>query len=436
VAETVRAAASDTVPGPVQFRLELSEAEVEARFRWARRRGHVAWYWPDLPVDMWHACVLEVEHTTRLILGAVSLPVPLRPPAGAGARALGIAAFTSGMGPLLGFWIEEGIITAPPDVSTLLGLHLEHGRRRARRMEKELKRALDLLGAAGIRVSVVKAAHTATGYFPEPGTRPAADVDLVIDPRDAKAASKALRRAGYEPLKTRRRPWKSDWQPPGAPRTLRSLELTHGDNPLTIELHGTADRDFFGVRTIRFGPIDSRNTRHMPELHPAAHVLVQPWLTAYLAAHASEELHQLQLVRIVELAAVIRHDVASGALDWLELQSMIRWLDMSRFVFPAFELVERLLPGTVDPAALAEMAASATPRMRRVLGRIGPATAQRLEGTTLDERFIWSSGPVETVRRFAHMIWPTRGESSSLRQIYGARIKRLLQGRVRLRRDR
>lgn len=416
--------------------IELSQTEIEDRFRWARRRGHVAYLWPDVPVNAWRAGLAEIERVTRAVLGTHTPPVALTPPAGADARALGIAAFTSGMGPLLGFWIEQGTLAAPGEVGALLRLHCEHGRRRADRMRTELTRVLDTLEAAGVSASVVKAAHTARCYFPEPGTRPAADIDLVIDPRDTRDATRALHDAGYELLKTRRRPWKSDWQPPGAPRTLRSLDLTHADNPLTVELHATADRNFFGVRTLRFGPLDARNTKPLPELHAAANVLVQPWLTTYLAAHASEELHQLQLIRIVELATVIRHDVLSGDLDWLELSALIGWLGISRFVFPAFELAEQLVPGTVDPAAMAEMAAAVPPRMRQVLDRIGPATAQRLVSTPLEERFIWSNGPVQTVRRFAHMIWPTRGESGSLRRVYGTRVTRLIHGGVPLRRNR
>jgi hypothetical protein len=214
---------------------------------------------------------------------------------------------------------------------------------------------------------------------------------------------------------------------------LRCIDLSHEDNPRTVELHGSADRDFFGVRRLRLGPLDARNTQPAPGIHRSARVLTQPWLTLLLAAHASEELHQLQLVRIVELAEVIRQDRLRGSLDWLELIDLIRRLDAARFVHPALDLAERLVPGTLDPAVRHELADSATPRMRRVLERIGPGTAQRLESISLDERFMWASGSIEMVRRLLHMTWPTRGESQSLLRVYAERLTRLVRGRVRLR---
>lgn len=414
--------------------VELTPAEIEARFRWARKQGHVGYLWPDVPVDAWRACVREIEHATRHVLAVDHRAVELVLPPGSDARAAGIAAFTSGMGPLLGHWISTGRLAAAADVASLLRLHLEHGRRRAAAMRAALLATLDLLGERGIETVVVKSAHTAGTYFEEPGARPAADIDLVVPSRRAAQAAKVLAAAGHVLLKAQRRPRKSDWAPPGAPRVLRSIELTHADNPFTIELHDSIDRDFYGVRMLRLGQPGPGNTVPAPAIHPAALVLAQPWLTVFLAAHASEELHQLQLIRIVELVHVLQRDLAGGFTDWPELMSAIRFVDGMRFVCPAFELAEQLVPGIVHPAARAELQAAATPRMRRVLERMSPGTAQRLEGLSLDERFLWVGGPFEMLRRLALMVWPTRGQSRALHHVYGERFARLLRGRVSIRR--
>ncbi len=214
----------------------------------------------------------------------------LETPAGVGARTLGVAAFTSGMGPLLGHWIESGALTAEPELAALLGLHLHHGRERARLLTEELHRAVSLLAQAGIIPIVIKGMHTGAVYFPEPGTRPASDIDLVVGPAEAEAAGAALFAAGYEETNRQSRPYKSDWVPPGASRTLRSLEVTHRDNPLTLDLHTTLDRNFFGVGTVAFGPLGDSATRRHTVGDAQVRVLEQPLLTASLAAHASEGL--------------------------------------------------------------------------------------------------------------------------------------------------
>jgi hypothetical protein len=419
---------------PAIHAFELTPAEIEARFRWARHQGHIAYLWPDVPVDAWRACLREIEHVTRLVLSTDRAAIEFQSPPGADTRATGIAAFTSGMGPLLGYWIDSGRIAAPADLAALLMLHLEHARRRAERMQRALIGTLDRLAAHDVEVVIIKSAHTARIYFPEPGVRPAADLDLVVAPRNVPVAVRVLEDEGYVRLKAQRKPYKSDWAPPDSPRTLRSLELTHADNPFTVELHDSIDRDFFGVRTFRLGQLGPANTTPAPEIHPAARVLLQPVLALSLAAHASEELHQLQLVRIVELVEVIRRDIGEGRTDWRELMATLRWTGGLRFVYPAFELAEQLAPGTVDEAARSELSAAATPRMRRVLERMGPGTAQRLEGLSLDERFLWTRGPAEILRRLAHMLWPTRGESRPLSNVYGERFNRLMRGRVSLRR--
>jgi Uncharacterised nucleotidyltransferase len=398
----------DELRGNTVGQTDPSLVDMNARFAWARQQGHASYLWPDVPVDAWRACMREIERATALVLAGASR-VTLAPPPGANDRAIGIAAFTSGMGPLLGHWVRTGELIVGDDLATILDVHFVHGQARSGKMAAALERTLDLLEEASIRTVVVKASHTSTEYFPAAGTRPAADIDIVVPAGMLQAAIDVLEKADYLTLETRRRPPKADLRPPGVSAESSSIDFTHSDNPFTIELHSSADRTFAGVRTLRFGPLDTRNTRPAPEIHQAAHVFVQPWLTVFLAAHASEELHQLQLVRIVELVWVIKNDVAAGRLDVFELRAMLRWLGAMRFALPALEMAERLAPGTIDPGLRAELNRAATPRMRRVLERLGPGTAQRLEGLSLDERFLLVKGPFEMARRILHMAWPTRG---------------------------
>jgi hypothetical protein len=415
--------------------LDTPADEIAARFRWARERGHPGYVWPRVPIGRWLACGREIERVARARLLDESAAPRLEVPSGASAEAVGIAAFSSGMGPLLGHWIESGAVRAAPEVADILALHLAHGRRRAERQQAALRGALDAMAGADVTATVVKGAHTAA-YFPEAGARTAADVDLVIARPDIGAAEAALAAAGFTRGARQRRPYKCDWVPPDSPRTLPSLDVAHADAPFAIELHDSLERVFFGVRRISF--VSVSGSAAAPAIHPAARVLAQPLLTAFLATHASEELHQLQLLRLVELAMVVRTDVARAALGWNELLALLELEGALRFTYPAFALTERLAPGTVDPDFLARVTASATPRMRRLIGALSPAGALRPDRVSLEERFLWADGPLETVRRAAYLLWPAHAARSlrPLRTVYAERLYRVVRRRASLRASR
>src|SRR5690606_16420622 len=172
--------------------------------------------WPRVPVGRWLACAREIERIARArLLDENALPRVELPP-GATAEAFGVAAFSTGMGPLLGYWIEAGALRAPLEVADLLALHLAHGRRRARRQQGSLREALDALATASVTATVIKGAHTGASYCPEPGARPGADVDLVVARRDIAAAEAALAAAGFTRGTRQSRPYKCDWIPADA----------------------------------------------------------------------------------------------------------------------------------------------------------------------------------------------------------------------------
>jgi hypothetical protein len=408
--------------------LDMPPEQIAARVRWARERGHPAYLWPDVPVARWRAALDAIERAASDLLAAEPRPARLAAPAG-DLLALSVAAYTSGLGPYLGHAVEAGHLEVDDDVAALLRIHLDHARRRARRLDAELTRAIDTLARAGIPPTVLKSAHTARAYFPEPATRPAADLDLAVPADEFATAERAVLDAGYTLQKRQPYPRQSTWIPPGAPTQLRSLALVHAEDPYTLDLHASLDRDFFGIRTVRFGPLEG-GTRPWPAVHPAARTLAQPLLLAYLAVHASQGLHNLTLLRLLEIVLVARADAAAGRLRWPELIACLERADALRFAYPALELAERLAPGTVDPDARAALAAAATPRMIRVLAGLRPAEAQRPEQLSLAERIMWARGPVEHLRRVLYMIWPRWIGASfgDLRRLYAERLRRLLRG--------
>lgn len=406
---------------------------VRARVDWARRRGHPEYLWPDVAIARWRTALRGVEGAVRAVLagsgaGGDALIAPEQDePDPDAARAVGVAAFTSGLGPLLGRWLEEGTLPPTMQGAGVLAEHLHHGRLRWERMRRMLEEALSSLLDAGLNPIVLKGMQTGAAYFPEPGARPASDIDLAVAPAQLPLAESALARLGWRLKRRRSDPPGSEWVP-AEPQLLRSLELTHAENPVAIDLHGGIDRSFFGVRRLRFGDGPFTTAACLPDF-AGARRLSQPWQFVFLAAHASEELHRLQLLRLVELVLVARADLEPGG--WTAVRELTRELDAARFLLPAIELAERLVPGSMDAAWLEEDLRPAAPRrMRHALTGLRPSDAQRLEGLSLRDRFLFAQGPAELTRRVAFLLWPQRSRRVSA--VYAERIWRLLRGRVRL----
>lgn len=393
-------------------------------------------------MSSWRDCLREVEQATGSVLRSSPLPrsqgpvATLEIPTSSSSHAMGVAAFTSGMGPLLARWIEDGSLVTDPGTATVLARHLDHGRRRHLRLTADLDRAVALLREAGVTPVVIKGTHTAEDYFVEPAARPRSDIDLVVDPAEFRTSEALLSAWGYVRRGGTRHPPKSDWVPPGEEPRLHSLHLTHELNPRSVDLHASLERTFYGVRreTIRLTP---GLLRPWDRMGGHASVLRQPALLWTLAAHASEGLHNLTLLRLVEIVTVIREDTERGELDWDEVSRWLAAVDGERFVFAALALAERLAPGTVEPAFLQRLGRAAPPRLRRAVEGLAPSDAQRLERLSLTERFLWARGPGEHARRAFRMLAPdtTDGSLIELARLYAERAFRLVRGRVRLRAD-
>ena len=398
---------------------EAVSAAIEDRFAWAERQGHPAYLWPEVPIAEWRVCLRAIETATAAILR--SEPAVRLDHAGS-AAAMGVAAFTSGMGPLLGYWLERGVLQTDQETASILRAHREHSKRRAQRMQAELARLLGLLDPVG-PIVLIKSAHTMHSYFPEPAARPCADLDFVVAATETERAEALLRQNGYTRKSVTAKPYRSDWVPPDAPTALASIELNHGDNPYTVELHNSLERSFPGVRKIRISGTVGAVARTAADIAPGAHVLRQPELALYLALHTADELHRLQLLWIVELVLVLRRDFTSGA-DWDALLALAAEAQAQRFVYAPLKLAERLSPGTVPEHVLTTFRVYAPARVIDFASSRAITEFHRVEKATLSDRFVWTSGIVERARRFIDLLKPAGARPIS-RMLF-----RLLRGRI------
>jgi hypothetical protein len=410
--------------------VELDPEEATRRFEWARRSGHPLYVWPEVAIGDWIGSCRAVERALATGLSDPGGLVEVEAPAGP--VALGVAAYTTGCGAILGRWLERGHARACPDTAAVLKDHLRHGRRRARKLTDLLQHVASSFREAGVGAVLFKGGQTAMSLFDEPALRPMADLDLLVAPGDLPAAEKALAAAGFMRIVRQTRPVRSSWRPPGEDGTLRSVHIPHARNPVSVDLHAGLARDFYGVGCVdpgRPGPEDLVDVRGAPE---GLCGLDDSTLFVVLAAHASEDLHNLQLVRLVELALLGRR---IGARDgWGSVVERAGAAGSPHLLYPAVALADRLMAGAVAPDLVAWARSPAPAVMRRVVDQLTPGTAQRLDRLGLLERFMWARTPGAVLRRLGHMVAPASvgGSPGALAALYRNRVYRVIRGRVGL----
>ena len=320
------------------------------------------------------------------------------------------------------------------DVSTplahLLARHLEHGRKRIDRITKHGLPALAALRSGGLDPCVIKGFHAAHVYFPEPGLRPFADIDLVIRPADIPHAEEILSALGFVGDSMIDVPYKRSWSAPGEDGRTWSLEFWHERSHWKIELHDRINfEDLFRYGVSLDAPEFQNGLWTLADV--PMRVPTQPLLFVILATHLSVELFERRLIRIVELVRMIRHDIDTRALDWAVAEELLDRLRAKRFAYPALALAERLAPGTVDGALLSRSRRAATRLTRHVVDRITPALPLLADRVSLAHRLMWVSSPREAMRRVGLMVGPVRSAPLPVTiRTYRSRVRRLLGGRV------
>jgi len=387
--------------------------------------------WPGLSEGARVAAAHEIERITRAVL-AGRIGEQIDPGGAHGLYALAIAGHTTGIGPLLGHWIETGIVTAAAAISARFTSYLDHSRRRAARMEREVGPALDALAAAGIQPAVIKGFHTARAYFAEPGLRRMADVDVLVPPERVRDAEAALRSAGFRPDSDALHPYKREWIGVDVDPRVFSLEWPDERSRWILELHASLDRI---IHPGTVAQLDAERDCMEAKMIAGRSLLVlrQPLLLLALACHCSQELNGSRLLRLFEMVKVIRMDSAAGRFDWEEFLAMLRRTQAARFAYPALSLVEQLAPGTVDPRVLALCRQQSTWAARHTVQRLVPAGGA-LDTRGLLRQIMFTRGPVAAIQCVLWILWPaafttTRGVGTTWR----ARLRRLRTGMQALR---
>lgn len=410
---------------PLRFAAtELAPGEFGHRRNEARRRGTPAWLWPEVPVERWTQAMRHISRAAADVLAGRTAYVP-----DGDLMALSLAGYTSGVGPMLGWWVEKGLLSAPPQSGPLLQLHLEHARERARYSDAQSRRVVASLSGCGASPVVLKGGHTAHKYFPEPATRPASDLDLLVRPEHQKTAEAVLSQAGMQCVSRGRR--ESTWMLAGARQEPRSLWLVRADDPWSVDLHHSLDfAAGSAAPALRFDSADPFSSDDRWPLDASAGALRRPLLLLHLAAHASGGLHSLTLLRMIEIILVARRDFGDDRAAWDEFAATGVAANGLGTAFPALFMCERLAPGTIPASVLERSAKLAPRRVRAIVENLDPATVQRVDRSSVAEHFMWVSGLRALLRQVRSDIAPGPGSPQSVWSIYEARANRLLHGRV------
>jgi len=386
-----------------------SPDEVTARLARFARSAHARDLWPEVSAAAFRAAQGQLGAVTAAVLRGDARPVGLERPPTMDARTLGVAAFAAGIGPLIAYWCETGVVTTDEDTARVLATQLDHGRRRASKLKRELERVLRSFADRGIRALVFKGMHTAYRYFPDPGTRTVSDIDILVPPGTWEDARATLRELGFSESADERHPEQSPWTLPEA-RTIPTLEFAHADGPWSIDLHRSLGRTAFQGLSATLESPEPAAWDAWRDLTEPAFALPQPTLLAYLALHTSSHFYSISQLQLTEIVLVARRDFAAHPERWEALDRLIAATRNARFVFPALHLAERFVPGTIDGRVLAHTAAQAPARLRRLVRRTSPFTAQRLHPFPgLRERFVWIGSPRDALAAFAWLAWPHDG---------------------------
>lgn len=397
------------------------------------RTGDWTRLWPDYSMAELSLAQRAISAVARAIARTHQGPVVLAP-YGTRPGALGVAAFTSGMGPLLGWYLEKHRLAAEPDVAEVLARHLDEGRKRASILRRELREILSELTQSGVEAVVLKGLHTGSVYFPEPGTRPTADIDLLVHPRRLGETVAVLNRLGFKEARRTKFAVRSEWVRAGRPQKVRDLDIQSASNPWHLDLHCSLERWYFRGTRASLGEDVFDNTTWFEIEGVPARGLNQPHLTALLALHASYELVRTRMIWLLELVWVIRRDTGTGTLEWNTLLDLLRSRALGRFVYPAFALAERLAPGTVDPRVLEYAGREATPRLARVVDAVEGEDFGFLATRSLEDKVMWARGFKELVLNLSEWIWPSdEADRDSLANLYRKRVGMLIRRRARLR---
>lgn len=397
----------------------LPNIDVDRRFKDAMRAGSPDWLWFELPEARWAEATETIEAVLRemLTFGRSDDKLFDDP------IALSIACYTSGTGPLLGSWIEQGKLTTTAQNAEILRIHLDHNRMRMARLTTWASEAVDALSAVGAIPIVMKGMHTAHHYFDEPGQRVASDIDLLVRPDELPIVAGVLTELNYEPRKGSF--LQRSWARPATAETPVTLTYVHRDDPWSIDLHeGVVCKLAGGSLVADISALLPTIALDSWHLSRGGVVFPPPLLLIHLLIHASRCFVSLTLQRQYEICLVIRRNDGREAFDWPAFAELCDLGGFWPFLYPALRCAERLSPNIIPPPIMTRACAATPPMVRKLADAHSSASIHRIGRWSWGERFMWADGTWPRLRQFLEELAPP--EHLNFREAWRKRFSVLL----------
>jgi hypothetical protein len=322
-------------------------------------------------------------------------------------RALRWALQVHGVAPLL----HEVLATAgqstllPPALRAYLAEQHALSSHKMRAMQQELGELIAAFAAAGLPLMPLKGAVLARDFYPQPGLRPSADIDLLVC--DEPAAVALMRGLRYD--LTGRSARHASLARPEQRGPVVSYEGEHPDNPREVELHTRIGLRFWSLM-IDITEQAWRTSRPWPWASAAAHRPDEPTLLLHLLLHTADDMiaRRLRLLQLYDIALVAARLSPS---DWNQLVEFACARREERLLYAPLSLAARHC-ADIPPEVLA-----------RLRGRTHAALRVHLDAASLDslslcnampssmaERLCWFRPGFERARALRHALLPNPGE--------------------------
>jgi hypothetical protein len=315
------------------------------------------------------------------------------------------ASLVLGVGPLLHQKLA-GVDWVEPATKTWLAQQYEFNSQRLTKIQAELKAILACFTANGVAVMPLKGSILSVEYYPEPGLRPMADIDLLIQPADAERSSTLLQKLGYEPEATH---WKhTEFSKPDN-RAIASRTGEHPDNPRRVELHLHC-RESFGGPTIDLTAFMWQTAAEGRLLGEVAMLPAVEALWLHVLVHAGYHIWQGKgrLIYLIDLCRLRPH--------LADPEAVVQQVD-ARATYPALALLKRYFPQTISDQLLAAQHKRLSPAFRRWAESLDLVTASYLNpnppGLYLTKALKFSEGrPGEVLQALRFSLLPGLDELS------------------------
>lgn len=326
------------------------------------------------------------------------------------ARIAPFATTVNGVAP----WLHHAL-AGTPLAASLPGEFLDHLSRqhranlmRAERLQADAARILAAAARAGIPAIPLKGTAILAGdYYPQPGLRPMADLDLLAPADVIPQIARLMADLGYT---LRGSTWKHHtFLRPDNEQVMAYEE--HPDNPRPVEVHHRSAETLWGLLCDLTARAWER-ARKGSFLDTEALLLPPSELLLHAAVHATFNIlnHTARLIHLADIRQLAQRLTARK--EWGEV--IHGWgSSLVRFAYPAIGLTANSLPGSIPLPVLSALEAQVSPRLVRwaanrpilSLSRYGDAPRSFL---ALRYMPLLARSPLEAAAMLINSIFPPR----------------------------